>query len=81
MAVREILLICDEDDWDAIQAEFARRQAHRMDDGNGGTQPILPDGESNLAGAIVGEMARDLEDYRDFYDEQHPTQEPPDAPR
>ena len=64
MPKREIVLILDEDDWDTIQNEFAQRQADRMDDGEGGTRPILPEGESNDAGAMVAEIIRDLDEYR-----------------
>lgn len=58
---RQIILDCDDDDFDAIQREFAIRQLRRRDG-----QTCLPDGESNLAGAMVAEMCRDLADYRDF---------------
>jgi hypothetical protein len=60
-------LILDDADFDAIQGEIARRQmapAGRWPEG--GT--ILPDGESNLAGALVAEMVRDLGEYRARFD-------------
>ena len=63
--MREILLQLDEDDWNTIQSEMSLCQARRMDDGNGGTVPLLPEGESNLPGAIVAECIRDLNDYRE----------------
>lgn len=61
---RMILLELDEADWNTIQNEFASRQSDRMSDGKGGTIPILPEGESNDAGAMVAEIIRDLEEYR-----------------
>jgi hypothetical protein len=68
---RVIELILDEADHDAVQREFAHRQAaSRKVDPHGPT--ILPDGTSNLAGALVAEMARDLEEYRQIYDRDHP---------
>lgn len=64
---RTITLVLDELDWDAIQSEFAKRQSRRDEDG-----PLLPDGESNLEGAMVAEIVRDLEEYRDLYEADHP---------
>lgn len=52
--IRTITLQCDELDYDCIQAEFARRQTNRRD---GFTN--VPDGESNLIGAMVAEIVRD----------------------
>ena len=69
---RQIILVLDEDDWNAIQAEFAERQSFRRDDGQGGTEPMLPEGESNLAGAMVGEIVRDLKELRDLWEKGHP---------
>ncbi len=61
----QIILECDDLDYDAIQKEIALRQARsRAIAPNSPT--ILPDGDSNLAGAIVAEMCRDLNDYRDL---------------
>lgn len=62
---RTITLVLDDLDYDAVQAEFARRQLCR--DAHG---VILPDGESNLSGALVAEMIRDLRDYRDLFEAQ-----------
>lgn len=60
---RTMTLVLDDADFDAIQAEIAHRQARsRRVDPAGPT--ILPDGESNLAGAILAECIRDLDDYR-----------------
>lgn len=64
--MRTITLEVDEDDWNTIQNEFARIQAFR--DAYG---PILPDGESNLAGAMVAEAFRDLEEYREIWTQEH----------
>ena len=69
MGLRRIELILDDDDFDAIQREIAHRQARsRWPDADGGT--ILPEGESNLAGAIVAEMVRELGEYRAMFDRQ-----------
>ncbi len=57
-----IILYCDEDDYAAIQEEFARRQAQGRD---------LPDGESCLRGAMVGEIVRDLVEYRELWEAEH----------
>jgi len=59
MSQQRIELILDEDDAQAVNEEFARRQLCR--DQNG---VILPDGKSNLPGSMVAEMARDLNEYR-----------------
>lgn len=57
--MRTITLELDELDYDCIQGEIARRQAFRDKDG-----PLLPDGESNMVGAMLAEAIRDLEEYR-----------------
>ncbi len=46
-------LILDDDDFRSIQAAITRRQLSR--DGKG---PILPQGDSNTAGAYVAEICR-----------------------
>lgn len=67
--LREMLLLLDEDDFDAIQAEITLRQVRsRRIDPTGPT--ILPEGDSNLAGAILAECCRDLIDYRDMLEER-----------
>jgi hypothetical protein len=72
MSLRRMELILDDDDFDTIQAEITRRQvAHRWPEG--GT--ILPEGESNLAGAIIAEMVRDLDEYRSLFDSEFPRSE------
>ena len=48
-------IIMDEDDYRDLQKEFARRQAR--------SQP-LPEGESDIRGAMIGEIVRDLVEYR-----------------
>lgn len=60
---RIITLQLDEDDYRDLQKEFAIRQLRRDADGIN-----LPDGESNLPGAMIGEIVRDLWDYRDLFD-------------
>lgn len=79
MPNRRIELILDDLDFDTIQAEITHRQVRsRAIDPTGPT--ILPDGDSNLAGAILAEVVRDLAEYRAIYNEQRPrTEEPPDA--
>ena len=64
---RTIVLELDEDDWNTIQGEFARQQSCRDKHG-----PLLPDGESNLVGAMVAEAIRDLEEYRASWEAQNP---------
>jgi hypothetical protein len=59
---RTIILQLDELDYDCIQEEFARRQANRLDG-----HANLPDGESNLAGAMVAEMVRDYRELSDLW--------------
>lgn len=61
---RQIILEVDDDDFRDIQKEFARRQK-RIAKGF-----ELPDGESCLRGAIVGEIVRDLWEYRDLYESE-----------
>jgi hypothetical protein len=61
---RTITLVLDDLDYDLIQAEFSHRQVRsRTIDPTGET--IVPEGDSNLAGALVAEIVRDLHDYRD----------------
>lgn len=64
--MRTITLELDEDDWNTIQGELARQQAFR--DASG---PILPDGTSNMAGAIIAEAIRNLEEYRALWESEH----------
>lgn len=69
--LRRIDLILDDDDFDAIQAEITHRQVRsRAIDPDGPT--ILPDGDSNLAGAILAEVVRDLNDCRALREKEHP---------
>jgi hypothetical protein len=64
---RTLTLILDELDHITIQKEIAHRQARsRAIDPDGPT--ILPDGDSNLAGAIVAEIVRDLWEYRALWE-------------
>lgn len=65
--MRTIVLELDEDDWNTIQNEIARQQAFRDEDG-----PMLPDGESNMTGAIIAEAIRNLEEYRAIWEAEHP---------
>ena len=45
----------DEDDFRDLQKEFSKRQARRQK---------LPEGKSDIRGAMIGEIVRDLWDYR-----------------
>ncbi len=59
--LRRIELLCDDMDFDFIQRTFARKQAaHHRAFG----ETILPDGESNFAGAMVAELLRELDELR-----------------
>lgn len=63
---RQIILNVDDDDYDAIQQEFAKRQrliAEGFD---------LPEGESDLPGAMVGEIVRELWEYEALWEAEHP---------
>ena len=68
MKPRTLVLELDELDWDVIQNELAQRQAERDADG----MYSIPDGDSNLAGAVLAECIRDLNEYRDLYQQEHP---------
>ncbi|WP_152051588.1 hypothetical protein [Tautonia marina] len=57
----------DEDDYRIIQAEIACRQ-RRSREAFPGEPTLLPEGESSLAGAILAEVIRDLDEYRDRHD-------------
>lgn len=61
---REMILLLDQDDFDVIQNEIARRQRCRWPDGSG---PIVPDGDSNMVGVMLAECVRDLNEYRDLH--------------
>lgn len=65
--MRTITLELDEDDWNTIQSELARQQTFR--DSNG---PVLPDGDSNMVGAMIAEAIRNLEEYRSIWEAEHP---------
>lgn len=57
MATRTITLIVDEDDYRDINRAIAEWQVHPG-------VSHLPEGESDTAGAIVGELVRELWDLR-----------------
>ena len=62
---RQIILNVADDDSDAIQQEFAKRQrliAEGFD---------LPEGESDLPGAMVGEIVRELWEYEALWEAEH----------
>lgn len=77
--LRTMSLVLDDDDFDTIQGEITHRQVRSR--AIAPTSPtILPDGDSNLAGALIAEVIRDLNEYRAIYDGEHPkTEENPDA--
>ncbi|HYE70359.1 MAG TPA: hypothetical protein VD932_02425 [Aquabacterium sp.] len=62
-------LILDDADYATIQEEITLRQTRARKLGTD-TYGLLPDGESNLAGAILAECVRDLRDYRDLMDKR-----------
>lgn len=64
MATRPLILELDEADWETVQSFVADYQAknHHRD---GGT--IVPEGESNLVGAIVAEAVRNMLEYRQMF--------------
>lgn len=63
MGLRRMELLLDDDDFDAIQAEITLRQVR---DHRAYGETLLPEGESNLSGALLAEVVRDLNDYRDL---------------
>lgn len=73
-AVREIVLELDNEDFDSIQGFLADYQrTSRKIAPNKPT--ILPDGDSNLAGAIMAECVRELLELRVYFKHDHPTEE------
>lgn len=64
---RKVILEMDSDDFDALQSEFAQRQTS-ISKGF-----LLPDGESDLRGALVGEIVRDLWEYRSLWEADNPS--------
>lgn len=60
MANRQILLSLDDLDYDAIQEAIARRQLFR----------VMPDGESNTAGAVLAEICRGWVEFTDMSKEE-----------
>lgn len=64
-------LTLDEADYATIQKEIAHYQkGSRAIDPTGPT--IVPDGDSCLAGAIIAECCRDLDEYRQLWAAEHP---------
>jgi hypothetical protein len=62
----KMILELDQLDFDAIQKEIAFRQSRsRNIDPSGST--IIPDGESCLAGSLLAESIRDLNEYRSIF--------------
>jgi hypothetical protein len=64
---RPINLILDELDYDTIQYYIADYQAASKNIAPG-KPTIVPDGESNLVGAIMAECVRNLLEYRSLFD-------------
>lgn len=61
--MHEIRLILDDDDYRDVNAAIAERQrSPRWYDEEGGV--LLPEGDSDLPGAIIGEICRAWLDYR-----------------
>ena len=71
MPNRRIELILDDLDFDTIQAEITHRQVRSRSIAPD-SPTILPDGDSNFAGAIMAEVVRDLNDYRALWEKDHP---------
>lgn len=74
MKTRQLVLELDELDYDTIHgyiAEFQGKsaQVHAMNGNKGGA--ILPEGDSNVAGAIMAECVRDLLEYRALWEAEH----------
>lgn len=69
MALRTITFVLDDDDHAAFQKQVAYYQTrYRVkNEETGKTEPLLPEGDSDLLGAIVGEAMRDLDEYRTLY--------------
>lgn len=61
----------DEDDWDAVQTEIAERQRQSRVLWPG-EPTVMPDGDSDLVGAIFAECVRDLNEYRALWEADHP---------
>jgi hypothetical protein len=87
MGVKTMTLTLDELDYATIQREIAHRQVRSRwpvgnespglidPDGPPKSGTILPDGESCLAGAILAECVRDLDEYRTLWDAEHPRED------
>jgi len=59
-----LVLQLDDEDFKTINAEITKRQKRsRWPDGG----VILPEGESDIAGALVAEAIRDLNEYRSMF--------------
>lgn len=81
--MKTMVLQLDDFDYETIQKEIASRQLHRWpnDDPLGGhvssidgvrrEGTILPDGDSCLAGSILAECIRDLNEYRGLCNGHH----------
>lgn len=74
MKTRQMILELDDTDWDTIHEYIADYQAasakvHAMCGKKGGA--ILPDGDSNLAGAIMAECVRSVVEYRELFEDRN----------
>ena len=73
MKTRQLILELDEIDYDTIQDYMADQQkSSALICQAEGTRPrtILPDGDSNLAGALMAECVRNVLEYRSMYEDQ-----------
>lgn len=63
----EIILILDEFDYETVRTEIDFR--------NGDEEPggLPPEGESNAVGAIVAQLVREINEYRDLYERHERT--------
>lgn len=71
---RKLILELDELDWETIHKYIAEYQSnsaavHALSGEKGGA--IVPDGESNLAGAIMAECVRNLWEYRAIWEREN----------
>lgn len=70
-------LILDDLDYATIQTEIAERQKVAREHGFS-TLDHMPVGDSNIAGAVLAECIRDLNEYRDLWDAEHPPEPTPE---
>lgn len=65
-----LTLYFDETDWATVKKEIEWRRGN-----------VQPDSNSDSIATMFAEMVRDLNDYRDLYDREHPKDLPVDRPQ